>query len=164
MDQRTAAMEQVVVGLKTKADKIRALGRAGYTRQQIADFLGIRYQHVRNVLVDDERLATPNVQRPAGLEEAAKPYEAPTQLVGRITVEKGGKVRIPQVMLDAAGAKGGEALLVWCKDGEIHLMTPAEAGRRAQESVRRYIRPGVSLADELIAERHAEAERESRDE
>lgn len=33
------------------SNKIRALGRAGYLRTQIRDFLGISYQHVRNVLV-----------------------------------------------------------------------------------------------------------------
>lgn len=35
----------------TKSSKIRALDASGYTRSQIANFLGIRYQHVRNVLV-----------------------------------------------------------------------------------------------------------------
>jgi hypothetical protein len=32
--------------------------------------------------------------------------------------------------------------------------------KRAQESVRRYVKPGQSLADELIAERRAEARAE----
>lgn len=41
----------VVEGLQTKSDKIRFLARAGYSRAEIAKFLGIRYQHVRNVLV-----------------------------------------------------------------------------------------------------------------
>lgn len=36
---------------KTVSSKIRALDAAGYTRSQIANFLGKRYQHVRNVLV-----------------------------------------------------------------------------------------------------------------
>ena len=36
---------------KTVSAKIRALDAAGYTRSQIANFLGKRYQHVRNVLV-----------------------------------------------------------------------------------------------------------------
>lgn len=35
-----------------------------------------------------------------------------------------------------------------------------EAIRRAQERVRRYVPEGVSLSDELIAERRAEARRE----
>lgn len=36
---------------KTVSAKIRALDAAGYTRSQIANFLGKRYQHVRNVLI-----------------------------------------------------------------------------------------------------------------
>ena len=37
--------------LTTKSDKIRALAKAGYDRTEIAKHLGIRYQHVRNVLL-----------------------------------------------------------------------------------------------------------------
>ena len=44
-------MDEVIAGLRTKADKIRALFRAGYSRSEIAQCLGIRYQHARNVLV-----------------------------------------------------------------------------------------------------------------
>lgn len=37
-------------GMKTKADKIRALALAGYLRTEIAEILSIRYQHARHVL------------------------------------------------------------------------------------------------------------------
>jgi hypothetical protein len=43
---------EVVEGLETTSDKIRALARAGYPRTEIAKLLQIRYQHVRKVLVD----------------------------------------------------------------------------------------------------------------
>lgn len=43
--------QEIVAGLATKADKIRALDAAGYSRADIARHLGIRYQHVRNTLV-----------------------------------------------------------------------------------------------------------------
>jgi len=42
--------QKIVEGLKTKADMVRALDRAGMTRADIARFLGIRYQHVRSTL------------------------------------------------------------------------------------------------------------------
>ena len=45
-------------------------------------------------------------------------------------------------------------------DGEVRITTRQARMRRAQELVRRYIPEGVSLVDELIAERRAEAERE----
>lgn len=44
--------DEVTTGLQTKSDMIRALARAGYIRTEIASLLGIRYQHVRKVLVD----------------------------------------------------------------------------------------------------------------
>lgn len=46
--------QKVVAGLTTKSEKIRALAREGFSRTEIADFLKIRYQHVRNVLVQAE--------------------------------------------------------------------------------------------------------------
>jgi antitoxin component of MazEF toxin-antitoxin module len=47
-------MEQIVFGIKTVSDKIRALNQAGFARAEIARFLGKRYQHVRNVLEGDK--------------------------------------------------------------------------------------------------------------
>jgi hypothetical protein len=44
--QQMAALTQ---NSGTKSDKIRLLLKEGFTRGQIADFLNIRYQHVRNV-------------------------------------------------------------------------------------------------------------------
>jgi hypothetical protein len=45
------AVNEVTDGLGTKSAKIHALAQAGYDRAEIARALGIRYQHVRNVLV-----------------------------------------------------------------------------------------------------------------
>lgn len=39
--------------LKTKSAKIRYLHGEKFSRSQIANFLGIRYQHVRNVLTTE---------------------------------------------------------------------------------------------------------------
>jgi len=52
---RQAATE-ITHGLTTKSAKIRALADAGYDRTEIAKVLGIRYQHVRNVLVDSGKI------------------------------------------------------------------------------------------------------------
>ncbi len=45
------AVNEVTDGHGTKSAKIRALAEAGYERAEIAKALGIRYQHVRNVLI-----------------------------------------------------------------------------------------------------------------
>jgi hypothetical protein len=42
----------VVRNLQTASDRIRELTKAGYERAEISRILGIRYQHVRKVLVD----------------------------------------------------------------------------------------------------------------
>ena len=44
-------MDEISEGLATKSAKIRALAHAGASRSEIATYLNIRYQHVRNVLV-----------------------------------------------------------------------------------------------------------------
>src|SRR5258708_15817986 len=45
-------VEEVICGLDTTSAKIRALAQAGYDRTEISQQLGIRYQHVRKVLLD----------------------------------------------------------------------------------------------------------------
>lgn len=47
-DQQTAYND-----LKTKSAKIRYLHGEKFSRSQIANYLGIRYQHVRNVLTTE---------------------------------------------------------------------------------------------------------------
>ena len=50
MDTRLPAGE-VIRGLSTTADKIRALANANYDRKEISKFLGIRYQHVCHAML-----------------------------------------------------------------------------------------------------------------
>jgi hypothetical protein len=50
MDTRQPA-SQVIRNLITTADKIRALATADYDRTEISKILGIRYQHVRHVML-----------------------------------------------------------------------------------------------------------------
>jgi hypothetical protein len=48
-------MISLTEGIATKADKMRVLERHGYARADIARFLGVRYQQVRNTLEGDKR-------------------------------------------------------------------------------------------------------------
>ena len=50
-------IEAVQKDHKTVSAQIRYLHSKGYDRSTIATFLGKRYQHVRNVLVEDARKA-----------------------------------------------------------------------------------------------------------
>jgi AbrB family looped-hinge helix DNA binding protein len=78
----------------------------------------------------------------------------------RVKVAEGGRIVIPAEYRKRLGVQVGDNVILQLDDGEIRLFTVREAIRRAQEMVRRYVPEGVSLVDELIAERRAEAARE----
>ena len=146
-------MERLTAGLRTKADKIRRLGAAGYARQQIADFLGVRYQHVRNVLVDAEKMRL--AMERAGLAEPPKASPADEEgSSGGIRVRLNGDVVIPAVVMARAGFRPGDPVAVHREeDGEIHLLSREEALRRAQALIRAFVPEGISAVDELAKRR-----------
>jgi hypothetical protein len=164
--------DDVVAGLSTKSDKIRALNRAGYKRSEIADFIGVRYQFVRNVLVDEARRSGNRAAAPSGLSEEAAPFEdAPRATVladevgraRRIDVAPDGTLVLPPELLVAAGITGRGVLLARFEDDEIRLMTPEATTRKIQSEMRKYILEDTSLVDDLIQERRREVEREQAD-
>jgi AbrB family looped-hinge helix DNA binding protein len=80
-----------------------------------------------------------------------------------VTIGPGGRVVIPAAFRAAMGIKEGDRLMGKVVDGELRLISPKMAVRRAQRLVRELIPGDDSLADELIADRQREAEREMRD-
>jgi AbrB family looped-hinge helix DNA binding protein len=152
----SASMEEarrVTAGLKTKSDKIRALHRAGWSRVKIADALKIRYQHVRNVLVQDEARAARAAIRPSDQSTTPKP--------AKIRLGPDGRVVIPAAFRDALDLREGDILFARIESDEIHLLTSAAAMRCAQAIVRQFVPEGISLVDELIEDRRREVEREA---
>ena len=165
LTQPNEEMTALTTGLGTKSEKIRRLGQAGYSRQQIADFLGIRYQHVRNVLVDEERRARSAGEAPAAGPERADP-QAPMpdpHRAFRVDIGPNGEVRLPKHVLEAAGTGPGRHLLVRFDDDEIKLVTPAATTRKIHTWVRKYVPEGVSLVEELREERRREFERDEQE-
>ncbi|MEN8664087.1 MAG: AbrB/MazE/SpoVT family DNA-binding domain-containing protein [Polycyclovorans sp.] len=77
-----------------------------------------------------------------------------------VKVSEGGRVVIPAEVRRALEVREGDSLVLELKDGEVRLYSRREQLRRAQALFRQYIPEGVSLVDELIAERRAEAARE----
>jgi hypothetical protein len=59
-------------------------------------------------------------------------------------------------MPKALGLKAGDPLFALCENGEIRLLTRASSARRAQAMVRQFVPEGVSLVDELLADRRRE--------
>ena len=131
-------MATIVAGLKTKSDKIRALTKAGFSRKAIAGYLGIRYQHVRNVQVDaglDGLKEEGTVYRP-------EPESSPERFV--VEVDASGRILIPAMVRRAMEAKEGSELYGRVVDGELRLATAAMTIKRIQDLVARRIPSGVS--------------------
>jgi hypothetical protein len=147
-------MERVSSSLSTKAAKIRALDAAGYSRRMIAAFLGIRYQHVRNVLV---------VQPGGGAAPVPPPAEAPDEVPahGRCVVDKEGRIALSGALLAALDAEAGGSVPWRFEDGELKLMNRGAGLRFAQSLVADLAKrhPETSV-DDFIAERRAEAARD----
>jgi len=152
MNANTAAeMRRVVTGIEGVSAKIRALGAAGYERADIARFLGKRYQHVRNVLEAEKVKSSPDSDVRYG--------ENPT---AKVRVGPDGRIVIPAAMRDALQLAENDVLFARIEDGELRLSTASRMQMRVNEALREFIPVGVSLVDELIAERKREAERDAR--
>lgn len=78
--------------------------------------------------------------------------------VARLT--EGGRIVIPAEYRRALGLNVGDEVVLQLEDGELRIFTRQRAIERAQTIVRQYDPDGASAADELVRERHAEAERE----
>ena len=76
------------------------------------------------------------------------------------TIGAGGRIVIPAEFRRALGAEVGDEVILRQVHGEIHILTRAQAVRKAQELVRNSIPPNRSLAKELLGERRKDARRE----
>jgi AbrB family looped-hinge helix DNA binding protein len=99
-----------------------------------------------------------SAQRAKRLELARKPATA--ELRTRIRIGEKGRIIIPAALREALGMVTGEMLDLVVEDGELRMATRRERLRRAQEWARKAIPSGVSLADELNAERREAAKYE----
>ena len=147
-------MDEVAEGLSTKAEKIRALFRAGYSRSEIAGFLGIRYQHVRNVLVQSGFMET-QLSRPMPAEDVAPKDSLPVLV--RTAIGPGGRVVIPAAYRKALEVEEGDYIVMQMDGEELRVVNDEKEFARVQEMIASYVPEGVSLVDELIAERRREA-------
>jgi len=78
----------------------------------------------------------------------------------RLRINENGRVVIPAAFRKELGIKPGDEVILRLDDGELRITTMRRRIERAQRRARKYIKPGVSLVDELIAERREQAKRE----
>ena len=78
----------------------------------------------------------------------------------RLRINENGRVVIPVSFRKALGIKAGDEILLRFEDDELRITTMKKRIERAQRHARKYVKPGVSLVDELIAERREAARRE----
>lgn len=153
MEKSVSEMKRLTANVPGISAKIRVLGAAGVPRAEIARFLGKRYQHVRNVLEAQQA-------KTARRNETKEPSEG---LTAKVKMGPDGRVVIPSAMRAALGMNEDDVFFARIEDGEIRLATPHRTMQRVNDALRSFVPDGVSLADELIAERRREAEREVRE-
>jgi AbrB family looped-hinge helix DNA binding protein len=78
----------------------------------------------------------------------------------RLKVNENGRVVIPASFRKALGINPGDEVVLRMEDDELRITTIKRRLERAQRLVRKYVKPGTSLVDELIAERRREARNE----
>ena len=82
------------------------------------------------------------------------------ELHARTRIGEKGRVVIPAAIRKALGMDVGDVIDMRMENGELCISTRESRLRRAQEWVRRVVPPGVSLADDLSAERREAAKHE----
>jgi AbrB family looped-hinge helix DNA binding protein len=77
-----------------------------------------------------------------------------------IRVSDGGRIVIPADVRERLGLSVGSEIVLAVEDDHATLMAAKAARHRAQQRVRKYVDPDVSLSEELMVERREDAKRE----
>jgi AbrB family looped-hinge helix DNA binding protein len=75
-------------------------------------------------------------------------------------ISAGGRIVIPADFRRQLGADVGDEVILRLVEGEIHVLTKAQAIRKAQALVRKSVGKDRSLVNELLQDRRKEAKRE----
>ena len=82
------------------------------------------------------------------------------ELQARVRVGEKGRIVIPVEIREAMGIRVGDSVEMRFEDYELRVSTRRARIRRVQEWARKVIPPGVSLSEELSAERREAARNE----
>lgn len=82
------------------------------------------------------------------------------KLKTRMRVNENGRVVIPATFRKRLGIHIGDEVVLQIENDELRIITLKRNIERAQRLVRKHVKPGTSLVDELIAERREAARNE----
>ena len=78
----------------------------------------------------------------------------------RLRVNENGRVVLPAAFRKALNIRPGDQVVARLDGDEVRITTLKHRIERVQRHVRQYVKPEISLADELIAERREAARHE----
>jgi AbrB family looped-hinge helix DNA binding protein len=80
--------------------------------------------------------------------------------VQRGKLVSGGRLQVPADIRRQLGLSDGDTVVMQVIDGELHVKPYRDVIAEVQAHLRPYIKPGVSVVDQLIAGRRAEADQD----
>lgn len=122
-------MEDLTEGLSTKADKMRQLERHGYARADIARFLGVRYQQVRNTLEGDKRTG----YNPEIIQTFANEVVKVAPIFRQLQVDENGFANVPPDMIEQFN-DGEEPIFALDVEDGIFISSAAGMAKRVKVS------------------------------
>lgn len=84
----------------------------------------------------------------------------PDKLI-KTRIDRQGRLLIPAALREKMGLKPGGHVAMSLDEHGLHVVTTRMTLERIHRELKETLPPGVSLVDELIADRRAEAERET---
>lgn len=82
------------------------------------------------------------------------------EIESRTRINENGRVVIPASFRKALGIEAGDEVVLRLEHNELRITTLKQRLERAQQRIRRYVKPGKSLVNELLRERREAARHE----
>ena len=80
--------------------------------------------------------------------------------VYELPIQENGRVVLPSELRRALGLTKGDKVMIEAEGDKVTLTTARLRRKRAQAIAKRYAQPGVSVVEEFLAEKRAEARHE----
>ena len=131
-------MNALTSGVKHKSDRMRILERNGVPRADIARFLGVRYQQVRNTLEGDKRTGySPNLNESLSASCAVEQdVVSSSDSVHSVPLEADGSLRVGSELVTKAFGANFKALQVAIVHDGLFITTADAIVQRAITSLR----------------------------